>query len=144
MPAVERREFLKGAGDRGRHDLSFGRHRFGRSRRRPASAGTGDGWMLRGKVAAGLAGAAGGIGPASAVALAGEGADVIGIDIWAPVYGPRSASSLQGPRTWTRQDGSSRPPVAAGWASFSTSVTCRRWERLRPERNGSSAALTGR
>jgi NAD(P)-dependent dehydrogenase (short-subunit alcohol dehydrogenase family) len=89
MPAVERREFLKGAGAIAAATTPVlagtGSVAAGDDRPQPAP---GMGGCLRGKAAA-VAGAARGIGRASAVALAREGADVIGIDIWAPVC-PRS------------------------------------------------------
>src|SRR5947209_7646869 len=85
MSAVERREFLKGAAAIGAVTTTTlagtGPVAAGEDRPQPAP---GTGGCQRGKVAA-VTGAARGIGRASAVALAREGADVVVIDVCAPV-----------------------------------------------------------
>jgi len=89
VSAVERREFLKGAAAVAAATTASlagtGPVAAGDDRPEP---GRGTAGRLRGKVAA-VTGAARGIGRASAVALAQQGADIVGIDICAPVD-PRS------------------------------------------------------
>ena len=75
-----------------------------------------------------VTGAARGIGRATAVAFAREGADIIGLDICAPVD-PRSGVNHRPRRTWRKPDDLSGRLVAAGWASSSISATCPRCER---------------